>query len=275
MSQLSANNTIELPAAVTIYPTNYCFKACSHCIFVMDGTLNSKHLDIQLLKEVIRDLAQARVLLIGVAGGDPILYPHFDEMIHEIVANKMFPILTLSGAGLCEDKIKSFYALGIRSVQLSMDGSRSETHNKIRGPGSFTETIEAIKNLRNHNIAVSLATCIHAENQNEFAQILKMAHELGANKIKVQRWRAIQSANASHTKELCWSDFAALENQSIPNDLEVVFEKQATQKMNKSQSLAILASGDLVRSEFDIPFGNVHFHLPSFYYKGSSRDDAN
>ncbi len=269
LQQPLANKTVELPAAVTIYPTNHCFKSCTHCVFVMDGTLNSKHLDIQLLKNVIRDLAKSKVLLIGVAGGDPILYPHFDELIQEIVANRMFPILTLSGAGLSAAKIKNLYALGIRSVQLSLDGSNADTHDKIRGSGSFTETIEAIQSLRQKNIAVSLATCIHQENRTEFNSLLRLAHKLGADKIKVQRWRPVQTSKGLSIKELSWNEFSDLQNQTISLDLEVVFERQSNGRLNPNQSLAILASGDLVRSEFDEPFGNIHSHLPSYYFKES------
>ncbi len=273
MSHPSISKSVELPAVVTIYPTNHCFKACSHCIFVMDGSLNSRHLDFQLLKKVIKDLADSKVALVGVAGGDPILYPHFNELIQEIVAHRMFPILTLSGAGLNEEKIKSLSRLGVRSVQLSLDGGIAKTHDKIRGDGSFSETVSAIKRLNDENISVSLATCIHHENYLEFEAFLKLASGIGVDKIKVQRWRSVNVPNTRSVQEISWEQFEALKNQQIPNDLEVVFEKQSHQTKEKNNSLAILASGDLVLSEFAKPFGNIHSYLPSHYYRESSHGE--
>ncbi|MGZ3770336.1 MAG: radical SAM protein [Bdellovibrio sp.] len=264
-------NLVELPARVTIYPTSHCFKKCRHCIFVLDKTLNTASIDFDRLMAVLNDLAQHKVLLVGIAGGDPLKYPRILDLIREVIRLGMIPILTLSGANLTEKVVRQLFEAGVRSVQLSLDGASANHHDAFRGDGSFIETVAAIKMLSQCGISVSLASCLTKENVSELDEIIVLAENLGINKMKVQRWNAI-GENSSCLNELTLKEFSSLvqahkQSKKTFNTLEIYFDKGDLQ-ITAANGLAIMANGDLKLSEFSETFGNIYHVNPSYYYQG-------
>lgn len=264
------NKLIELPPRVTIYPTNYCYKKCKHCIFVLENSLNSAEIEFDLLNRVLQDLATHKVLLVGIAGGDPLKYPNILNMIKTVIELGMIPILTLSGANLNDSSIIQLFECGVRSVQLSLDGAKSITHDLMRGSGSFYETIEAIELFNRVGINVSLATCLLQENLSEFDMLIELAISLKINKVKVQRWNSLKLTHTKKLSELSVSDYERFVEKNMlsktRNEIEIYFDN-VVQSTSKSHSFAILANGDITLSEFSKPFGNIHQAMPSFYYK--------
>lgn len=264
------SQSIELPARVTIYPTNHCFKKCKHCFFVLNKTLNTSSLNYELIQETLKDLANHKVLLVGIAGGDPLKFPSIFEMIKDVIQLGMFPILTLSGANLNNKMVQDLYDVGTRSVQLSLDGATAEVHDEIRGAGSFVETVNAIKLMVSTGISVSLATCLNKRNVNDFSKILAIASTIGINKIKVQRWNSLDAKNLNSLKELTNEEFSFLGQQTkIKNEfknLQIFFDKGDLQ-VKAANGFAIMPNGDLKWTEFSESFGNINKGLPSYFYR--------
>lgn len=264
------NTSVELPPSVTIYPTNYCFKACKHCLFVLENSLNTAEIEFDLLYKVLQDLADHKVLLVGIAGGDPLKYPRILNLIQSVTELGMIPILTLSGANMNESSIIQLFDSGVRSVQLSLDGAQSKTHDLLRGSGSFNETIHAIELFHRFGINVSLATCLIQENLSEFHLLIELVKSLNVKKLKVQRWNSLKLKHPKSLTEVSISDYKKFvekfRSTAKSSGVEIYFDNIVFSN-NKNVGFAILANGDITLSEFTKPFGNIHHEMPSFYYK--------
>jgi MoaA/NifB/PqqE/SkfB family radical SAM enzyme len=74
----------------------------------------------------------------------------------------------------------------VHEAQLSLDGMK-EGHESIRGEGTFEKTLQAIDNLQEGNIRVSVATMIHRGNLKEFDALATLIQSR-----KIEEWNIDQ-----------------------------------------------------------------------------------
>jgi SynChlorMet cassette radical SAM/SPASM protein ScmE len=111
-------------------------------------------------------------------GGEPFLRQDLPELIEGIVRNRMrFGILT--NGTLVTDELAAFLASTGRcdSIQVSIDGSRPETHDACRGEGSFYKALTGFDNLRRHGIAVAVRVTIHRHNVHDLEETARFLLE--------------------------------------------------------------------------------------------------
>jgi radical SAM protein with 4Fe4S-binding SPASM domain len=144
--------------------TDRCNLRCRHC-FIGDGF----HQDLSLEKilKTLNEFEEIQGLRLLLSGGEPLLHPHFWE-INEILREFPFRSVLLSNGTLITKETSK--KLRVHEVQVSLDGMK-EGHESIRGEGTFEKALQAIDNLLEANIKVSIATMIHQKNLNEFDKL--------------------------------------------------------------------------------------------------------
>jgi radical SAM protein with 4Fe4S-binding SPASM domain len=71
--------------------------------------------------------------------------------------------------------------LGVESVQISIYSHRPEVHDAItKMPGSFRQSIEAVRLLRKHGLLVTLANVLMVQNASDYKSVKALAAELDA-----------------------------------------------------------------------------------------------
>ena len=87
----------------------------------------------------------------------------------------------------------------MRSFKLDgvLDGACAESHDSLRGRGTFKKTISQIKKLRTSGVQVGINTLVHEQNFHELEQIISLAFDLGCSGVNpinlVQLGRACDS----------------------------------------------------------------------------------
>jgi radical SAM protein with 4Fe4S-binding SPASM domain len=147
--------------------TDRCNLRCRHC-YIGDGL----HQDLPLEKifKVLKEFEEIQGLRLLLSGGEPLLHPHFWK-INEILREFPFRSILLSNGTLITKDIAK--KLRVHEVQVSLDGMK-EGHESIRGEGTFEKTLQAIDNLQEANIRVSIATMIHRRNLKEFDRLASL-----------------------------------------------------------------------------------------------------
>jgi radical SAM protein with 4Fe4S-binding SPASM domain len=147
--------------------TDRCNLRCRHC-YIGDGL----HQDLPLEKifKVLKEFEEIQGLRLLLSGGEPLLHPHFWK-INEILREYPFRSVLLSNGTLITKETAK--KLRIREVQVSLDGLK-EGHESLRGEGTFEKTLQAIDNLQEVNIRVSVATMIHRRNLKEFDKLASL-----------------------------------------------------------------------------------------------------
>jgi SynChlorMet cassette radical SAM/SPASM protein ScmE len=153
------------PRSVDIEVTSRCSLRCRYCYHFNSEGAAHKDLPTADWVEFIQELAEGKVLVVCLAGGEPFLRPDLFEIIEAIVRNRMrFRILT-NGHGITPESATRL--LGTNRcdlVQVSLDGSTPAVHEKLRGEGSFRTAIGAIRLLKEAGLPLTVRVTVNPHN---------------------------------------------------------------------------------------------------------------
>jgi MoaA/NifB/PqqE/SkfB family radical SAM enzyme len=177
----SASESLAAPLYVAWQITNECNLACLHCIEESGpGKAFADELDRDGAFAVIDQLMANEVPYLSFSGGEPMLHPHFFEMVERVTSRGSQLKIETNGHYLSPENCARLKALEVKAVQVSLDGASSATFGRMRVRGEFDRTVEGIRNLRDAGVAVEVNFSPAAFNIHEAARIVDLAFELGA-----------------------------------------------------------------------------------------------
>ena len=169
--------------------TDRCDLACGHCLraIVPEHSPRARDLDFALIERLVGEARDLGIAYVGITGGEAMLHPRFLDILDVIVdAGRPYHFLT-NGLGLPafiprwlqrpERREK------LRAICVSLDGATAETHDAIRGRGTFHRTLAGIAVLRAMKIPFAVFHCVNRKNRHEIDQMGLLAHHLGAEKL--------------------------------------------------------------------------------------------
>ena len=166
----------KAPRQVSIALTNTCDLSCTHCYAPKHRAI----LDFDLLKEWLLDLDENGSVGVGLGGGEPTLYPRFNELC-EFITNKTNLALTMTTHGhRTTSRILETISKHVNFVRVSMDGIDS-TYENIRGK-SFNEFVEGVKKLR-EIVSLGVNFVVNKNTIGDLPKAAKLSEELGASEF--------------------------------------------------------------------------------------------
>jgi sulfatase maturation enzyme AslB (radical SAM superfamily) len=134
-----------------------CNLKCSHC-FVSAGPGDQRHA-LMPRDEVRRRVIEA--LPLGVkefyfTGGEPFVHPELLEILADTLEQGPCTVLT-NGTLLTRRRLERLRELSDRSrytleIRVSLDGSRAEDHDRLRGAGSFGRALAGLRGCAAHGL---------------------------------------------------------------------------------------------------------------------------
>ena len=169
---------MNTPKSVHLDLTQRCNLRCKYCAhFTGPGDVD-QDLPTEEWIQFFEELNRCAVLDVCLSGGEPFLRSDLKELIEGIVKNRMrFNIL--SNGTLITDDLASFLASTGRcnSVQVSIDGSTSETHDSFCGKGVFDKAVAGLKCIQRHGIPATVRVTIHRHNVRDLEEIARLLLE--------------------------------------------------------------------------------------------------
>jgi MoaA/NifB/PqqE/SkfB family radical SAM enzyme len=101
-----------------IIPMRRCNLACAYCN-EFDAT--SKPVPLETMHQRLDQLARLGASIVTISGGEPILHPELDEIIHRIRKNGMIAGLITNGYLLTAERIERLNRAGLDHMQISID----------------------------------------------------------------------------------------------------------------------------------------------------------
>ena len=169
---------MKTPKSVDLSITNRCNLRCMYCSHFTSAGDSGKDLSTEEWLRFFEELNRCAVLDVTIEGGEAFIRKDLKELIEGIIQNKMrFSIL--SNGTLITDDMAAFLASTGRcnSVQVSIDGSISETHDTLRGAGNFERAVAGLKCLQKHHISVTVRMTIHRHNVNDIEETARFLLE--------------------------------------------------------------------------------------------------
>ncbi len=171
----------EKPLLVFWETTKACKLACKHCR--ASAILNPLpgELDTEEGKKLIDDVArfgQPSPILV-FTGGDPLMRKDIWELVDYAIERKIRVALAPAVTDILENSLDEIESRGI-SVSISLDGSRPEIHDNIRGiPGHFQRTVNILKQMVDKSIRVQVNTAVMRDNARDLADIARLLNDIG------------------------------------------------------------------------------------------------
>jgi MoaA/NifB/PqqE/SkfB family radical SAM enzyme len=149
--------------------TGSCNLNCQHCY--LGGPQSKGDLTLDESLERVDIFSRNGIEILLLTGGEPLLSPHIFDII-KYANNKNIKTAILSNGTLInEDYAKKISESKPNTIQISIDGLY-ETHDKIRGKGSFRKIEQAIDNLKNESIKVITKLTINRNNLNDIEDVI-------------------------------------------------------------------------------------------------------
>lgn len=180
-----------LGTLVTNYSCNY---KCKMCDLSKKGAYlknrGLKELSTSQFKKVLKDFAALGTFGIGFTGGEPLLRDDIFELLKYTKDLGMIAHLNTNGSLISEEKAHKLLDCGIDSLNISLDGAVSETHNKIRGSNdAFEKAIDAVsvinrlKKQKESPIKTKIVMVLSEDNIDEMIGLFELSCNLGVDYV--------------------------------------------------------------------------------------------
>jgi len=190
-----------------------CNMRCIHC----GSSAGEKRTDELTTKEwnnVTKQLADLNCKEITLLGGEPFLRKDWYEISKEINNYGLKITIMSNGLLINEKTIEKLVKIQPKVVSVSIDGSNSKTHDKIRQvKGSFDKSMQVIDNLKKAGITTTVVTSINKLNFKELPELKEMLRNKGTSNCNT--FRKI-SKRSSFIKRgfLCRSNFYCINQKT-------------------------------------------------------------
>lgn len=170
------------PRDVDIAITGRCNLACSYCFFA-DEMIGRKDLPTNRWLAFFEELGRLKVMTVCLTGGEVFAHRNLFELIDGITSHHMRYQLLTNGTLITEKTLAKFEAgkrrQRLNSIQVSIDGSQAEVHDKSR-PNSFKKAVRGLKLLLDAKYPVAVRVTINRYNVDNLEDIARfLLEEIG------------------------------------------------------------------------------------------------
>ncbi|WP_319467444.1 radical SAM/SPASM domain-containing protein [uncultured Pseudodesulfovibrio sp.] len=190
-NQVYAANSVgevdSFPSTMTIHISNRCNLRCKMCAEWRKKDETDLSLDIiEKLKDVLPFMNS-----IYVTGGEPLLYPHLDELFKAAKEAGCGLSMVTNGTLLNDENIERIFTHGLFRLKFSLDAATQSTYSKIRGgnlekPLQAIEKIAKIKEMNGLDWPIiEVGYVAMKSNIDELGKFIILANKIGVNEIYV------------------------------------------------------------------------------------------
>lgn len=184
--------------------TGTCNLKCIHCSAggkYVQG--KNKEISLEQKFEIIDRLAEGGVNKINLLGGEPLtLGDDFFSIIKYGVSKGISMSSNTNGLLLNNTVIKKMVDAEISGLTVSIDGPSPETHDEIRGKGTFKKIIDNVKDLTEYisrediPMNISVNTVLNKQNYRTVENMIDLCLSLG-----VDKWNLLKLWQVGHAKD--------------------------------------------------------------------------
>lgn len=169
--------------ALDVYLTNACNLRCKYCFNLDD--LSAPQIPLQDVCQILAAAYGKGHRYVSITGGEPFIYRRIFEVL-DFAHDLGFWINILSHGGLLTDeKIRSLKSYWRLRVRISLDGANKETHDALRGQGTFDTTLARVDRLIEDGIAVGVGMTVSQQNVSEIPDMMDLCLSKGVTFLRI------------------------------------------------------------------------------------------
>lgn len=167
---------IKIPlTSIQLELTKKCNLRCEHC-YLEEYITQSFNIDIA--KKIVDEAYEMGVINFDITGGEPFVHKDIGKLLEYISLKGMIITIFTNGTILNKNLLKTLIQSNIKKLKISLDGYNDESHDSIRGKGTFKKTVKNIKILKENEIDIEINTVIHKKNINNIRELFDFLETL-------------------------------------------------------------------------------------------------
>lgn len=175
--------------AVVLNITNKCNLKCSHCF---NGSSIAEYRPNELtdeeIIEVIKDCIDLKVENVCFSGGEPLIRRALLLRCLKLLQSSNIRTSIVSNGTLIDYETANLLrVLGVAEIEISLDGAKPVTHEKLRGvKGSYNKALASMKYLVNTGVTTSVSFTLNSWNGIEFYDMVQVVSKIGVYGVYVR-----------------------------------------------------------------------------------------
>lgn len=208
---------LSAPLKISMNITKSCNLRCKQCF-----SNSAVKLKDELTKEEVYglfdEMAKYGTFFICIGGGEPLTRPDIMDILAYGKKKRLAVSVVTNGTLVTTEMVSKLNEMDLDTLWISFDGLK-ENHELLRGEGTFSKVIEALKNLKKFNSKVAIRVSISKNNIKELTDIVKIAEEYD---VELVRFTPLMEFGRAKDKELvisqeqyidCLKELAAIESK--------------------------------------------------------------
>ena len=160
-----------------------CNLTCKHCYSISADKDFPGELSTEEVFRVMDDLKAARVPVLILSGGEPLLRRDIFDIARRAKALGFYVGLSSNGTLVNGENVEAIAATGFDYVGISLDGLR-ETHDRFRRkPGAFDAALNGVRLCKAAGAKVGIRFTLAQENAHDFPALLDLMEAEGVDKF--------------------------------------------------------------------------------------------
>lgn len=274
----------KMPHSFIVEATNSCNQRCPGCPWYSVMKRKIEFLSFEDFKIILSKIEKHAKAISFYLMGEPFLNKDIFKMI-SLCKEKQIKTLISSNTMLVGDYIDEIFDSGLTTLQMTLDGFNSETHEKYRVGSKFETVVNNIRKLTKEKKrrgvkepVLHIQTLLFKNNKNQIKEIGRFARDVGVDHYSVKAPSVSFGYDDKKRKEFAETfllkdeDFKKYDRTVASND----------PKFYKNQSFCpqlshcvVLVSGDVVPCCFDydgmVKFGNLYKEKLEDIWHGDNR----
>ncbi len=184
----SSSSPLSRPEIVIWEITRRCNFSCAHCIVDADAQGGGQaELDTEEAVQALHQLADLGVHSVFFSGGEPFLRRDLPELMRRGHQIAPFTFSAVSnGSILTAAMLRQVKDLGLKTLQISLDGATSEQFSQLRKgpPRAFEKALDAIRLCHEVGLPVSVGMFLHPGNIDSIPQVVDLVARQGVSILR-------------------------------------------------------------------------------------------
>ncbi len=173
---------------MNIMLTGKCNYNCLHCFNAADNAPLMTEIGYSDAISIIDQAADCGIVGITITGGEPMLHPHFMDIVRHIHEKNMFvEELNTNGYFITKEvleKLRSFGCMPLMKISFDGIGFHDWMRNR---PGAQEHTLGAIKTCIDCGFEVMVQMQVNKRNEDVLYESAKLLNEMGVQKLRMIR----------------------------------------------------------------------------------------
>lgn len=178
-------NDAHRPYTLIAELTYRCPLRCPYCSNPLDVAEHGNEIDTDTWLRVFHEAEELGVVQLNLTGGEPLLRDDLELLIEGGRKLDLYTNLITSGIPLTSERLSRLRALGLDSVQISIQSTRPTVSDRIAGAPSFNRKLDVMRWATSLELSLTMNVVLQRENIAEIEEFIALAERVSADRLEL------------------------------------------------------------------------------------------